>query len=237
MKLRKITELTEDDWVRELEYIDSQLTHVLDVFNLLEEVFRLSGESEVALGVFNTTPLFWNLLRDCFQESMFMGLGRICDESPDAMNVRRVLNGAMSHFEFFSEEALARRLAKRGLTDSLANYLKESAWAPDSGSDLRFLKDEVSCHLLQIETIYRPIRNSFYGHRVNGVDALELFEKTNRTQLWESLDMLRQLVVGLRVFYDNGARPRVDVHGTKALDLTPRRFLRDMVSAVAGREL
>jgi hypothetical protein len=45
------------------------------------------------------------------------------------------------------------------------------------------------------------------------------------------------LVAGLRFFYDNGIRPRVDVRGTKALDLTPRRFLRDVVRAVAGREL
>ena len=48
---------------------------------------------------------------------------------------------------------------------------------------------------------------------------------------------MRQLMGGLRFFYDNGTRPRVDVRGTKALDLTPRRFLRDVVRAVAGREL
>ena len=48
---------------------------------------------------------------------------------------------------------------------------------------------------------------------------------------------MRQLISGLRFFYDNGVRPRVDVRGTKALDLTPRRSLRDVVRAVAGREL
>jgi hypothetical protein len=112
-----------------------------------------------------------------------------------------------------------------------------SAWVPGSGADFRFLKKEVSCHLGRIEKIYLPIRNSYYGHRLTGIDARAMFERTDRKELGETLDTLRQLVAGLRFFYDNGIRPRVDVRGTKALDLTSRRFFRDVVKAVAGREL
>ena len=112
-----------------------------------------------------------------------------------------------------------------------------SAWVPSSGADFRFIKKEVSCHLGRIEKIYSPIRDSYYGHRLTGIDALAMFERTNRTELGETLDMLRHLVAGLRFFYDNGIRPRVDVCGSKALDLTPRRFFRDVVRAIAGREL
>jgi len=54
-KLKPTSELTEGEWVRELEHIDNQLTHVLDVFNFLEELFRLSNESEPAL-VLSTQP-------------------------------------------------------------------------------------------------------------------------------------------------------------------------------------
>ena len=235
--MKATSELTEAEWVRELEHIDNELTRVLDVFNFLEELFRLSNESEAALGAFNTTPLFWQVFRDCLQESMFMGLSRLCDPSCDAVNVRRVLAGAMDHPEFFSAEALRRRVAKRGLTESLANHLMASAWVPGRGADFRFLKKEVSCHLGRIEKIYSPIRNSYYGHRLTGIDARAMFERTNRTELGETLDTLRQLVAGLRFFYDNGIRPRVDVRGTKALDLTPRRSFRDVVRSVAGREL
>ena len=65
-----------------------------------------------------------------------------------------------------------------------------------------------------------------------------MFEETNRTELGETLDTLRQLVGGLRFLYDNGIKPGgVDVRGTKALDLTSRRYFRDVVRAVAGREL
>ncbi len=236
-KLKPTNELTEDEWVQELEYIDNQLTHVLDVFNFLEELFRLINESEAALLAFKTTPLFWNVFRDCLQESLFMGLGRVCDRSDDAVNVRRVLAGAMGHPGFFSTEALKRRAAVRNLTESYANYLMTGAWVPDSGADLRFLKKEVSSHLDRIEKIYLPIRNSFYGHRLTEIDARSMFEMTNRTELGETLDTLRQLVGGLRFFYDNGIKPRVDVRGTKALDLPPRRSLRDVVRAIAGREL
>lgn len=236
-KLKRTSELTEGEWVRELEHVDNELTRVLDVFNFLEELFRLSNESEAALGAFNTTPLFWNVFQDCLQESMFMGLGRLCDPSSDVVNVKRVLAGARGHPEFFSAEALNRRVAQRGLTDSLTSHLRASAWVPGSGADLKFLKKEVSSHLDRIEKIYSPIRDSYYGHRLTGIDALAMFEKTNRTQLGETLDTLRQLVAGLRFFYDNGIRPRVDVRGTKALDVTPRRIFRDVVRAVAGREL
>jgi len=236
-KLKATREVTEAEWVLELEHIDNELTHVLDVFNFLEELFQLSNESEVALGAFNTTPLFWQVFRNCLQESLFMGLSRLCDPSCDVVNVGRVLSGAMGHPEFFSAEALRRRFAKRGLTESLANHLMASASAPDGGEDFRFLKKEVSSHLRRIEKIYLPIRNSYYGHRSTGIDVHAMFETTNRTELGETLDTLRQLVAGLRFFYDNGVRPRVDVRGRKALDFTPRRCFRDVVRAVAGHEL
>jgi hypothetical protein len=236
-KLCPINKLTEADWVAELEHIDNQLSHVLDVFNFLEELFRLSNESEAALGAFDTTPLFWNVFRDCLQESMFIGVSRLCDNSSDTVTVTRVLEGAMSHPDFFSAEALGRRLAKRDLTKSYTSHLMASAWVPDSGKDLRFLKTAVTSHLRRIEKIYSPIRNSYYGHRAIGIDARAMFEKTNRAELGETLDMLRQLMGGLRFFYVNGMKPTVDVGGTKMLDLPPRRYLRDVVRAVAGREL
>ncbi|SEG62892.1 hypothetical protein SAMN05421819_3927 [Bryocella elongata] len=240
MKLGKMTptnELTEDGWITQLKHIGGQVTRVLDVFNFLEELTRLSNESEAALSAFNATPLFWNVFRDSLQESMFMGLGRLCDNSSDVINVSRVLAGAMGHPEFFSKEALRMRLLKRKLTDSLADHLLENAWFPVSAEDFKPLKGAVSLHLRRIEKNYLPIRGSYYGHRSVGIDARALFENTNSTELGESLDTLRQLVGGLHFLYDNGAKPMVDVKGTKAFDLMSRRCVRDVVRAVAGREV
>ena len=142
-KLKRTSELTEAEWQRELKHIDNQLTHVLDVFNFLEELFRLGNESEAAFAAFNTAPLFWTVFRDCLEESVFMGLGRLCDPSPDAIDVRRMLAGAMEHPEFFSAEALRRRPAERDLAGELADGLVASAWMPGSGADFRFLKNAV----------------------------------------------------------------------------------------------
>ena len=64
-----------------------------------------------------------------------------------------------------------RRLTKRDLMESLANHLIENAWVPDSRSDFRPLKTEVSFHLRRIEKSYLPIRGSYYGHRSIEVDA------------------------------------------------------------------
>jgi hypothetical protein len=108
---------------------------------------------------------------------------------------------------------------------------------PGGGADLRFLNEAVSRHLDLIKRIYSPIRNRYYGHRLTEIDAHAMFERTNREELGETLDVLRQLVAGLRFFYDNGVKPRVDVRGTKALDLQRRSYFRDLVRALAGREL
>jgi hypothetical protein len=64
-----------------------------------------------------------------------------------------------------------------------------------------------------------------------------MFERTNRLELGETLDVVRQLVAGLRFFYDNGVKPTVDVRGIKALDLQCRAHFREVVKALAGREL
>jgi hypothetical protein len=40
VNLKPTIELTEGEWVRELEHIDNELTRALDVFNFLEELFR-----------------------------------------------------------------------------------------------------------------------------------------------------------------------------------------------------
>ncbi|MGD0369539.1 MAG: hypothetical protein ABSA94_18970, partial [Acidobacteriaceae bacterium] len=105
------------------------------------------------------------------------------------------------------------------------------------GADLRFLKEAISRHLDRIEKFYSPIRDRHYAHRLIEIDAHAMFERTNREELGETLDVLRQLVGGLRFFYDNGVKPRVDVRGTKALDLQRRSCFRDVIRTLAGREL
>ena len=59
-RLKPTQTLSEAEWLLELKYIYSEVTHVLDVFNFLEEIIRLGNESEAAQDAFNTTTALKN---------------------------------------------------------------------------------------------------------------------------------------------------------------------------------
>lgn len=217
-------------------HIDNEVTHVVDIFNFLEEINRLSSESEAAFDAFNEAPLFWNIHRDCLQESLFMGLGRLCDSSPDAINVNRVLTAAMIHPEFFSEQNLRRRFKER-LSKEQADNIVADAWVPKDKADFKYLKKAASLHLRRIEQIYRPIRNSRYGHRLMQSDIQAMFARTNRRELGETLDALHELVSGLRHLHQNGIMPEISAHNLEPYNEKIKGYARSVVrtSAVSCR--
>lgn len=236
-RLKQIEKLGEVEWLQELKHIENEVTHIVDVFNFLEEIIRLGNESEVAQDPFNATPLFWNVQRDCLQESLFMGLGRLCDSSPDAINVNRVLNTAMVHPEFFSEQALRRRVKERNLSpEQIDNFLAD-AWLPKNTSDFKYLKKAASFHVNRIERIYRPIRNHHYGHRLTQSDIYAMFEKTNRRELSETLDALHELVSGLWHLHQNGLKPEIGARDFEPYNDKIKDDARNVIRKVAGREL
>ena len=236
-RLKPTQTLSEAEWLLELKYIDSEVTHVLDIFNFLEEIIRLGNESEAAQNAFNATPLFWNVYRDCLQESLFMGLGRLCDSSPDAINVNRVLNTAMTHPEFFSQEGLRRRVKERNLSPEQIDNFLAGAWLPKDTSDFKYLKKAVSFHVNRIEKIYRPIRNSHYGHRLTQSDIREMFDKTNRRELADTLDALHELAGGLWHLHQNGLRPEIGARDLGPYNDKIKGYARNVIRKVAGREL
>lgn len=165
-----------------------------------------------------------------------MGLGRLCDSSADAINVNRVLNTAMVHPEFFSAHALKRRLKERNLSKEQADNLLADAWVPKDKADFKYLKKAVVFHLTRIEQIYRPIRNSHYGHRLTQSDIHAMFAKTNRNELSATLDALHELVGGLLSLYQNGLRPEIGARDLKAYNDRIKGYARNVIGKVAGRE-
>jgi hypothetical protein len=236
-KLKPAHKLNEAEWLQELTHIENEVTHVVDIFNFLEEVTRLGNESEAAFDAFNATPLFWNVHRDCLQESMFMGLGRLSDPSSDAINVNRVLSTAMIHPEFFSEQALRGRLKERNLGNEHADNILADAWVPNGSADFKYLKKAVSFHLGHIEQIYRPIRNSHYGHRLTQSDIQAMFARTNRKDLGKTLDALHELVGGLLSLHQNGLKPEIGARNLEPYNDNIKGYARSVVRKVAGREL
>jgi hypothetical protein len=217
--LKPKTSLTEEEWLNELQFISNEVAHVVDIFNFLEEIVRLGKESEAAFDVFNSEPMFWRVQTDCLQESLFMGLGRLCDSAPDAINVNRVLNTAMEHPEFFAKEAVRRRMKAQKISEGFLNQLLSRAWIPKEKVDFKYLKKAASFHMTRIETIYRPIRDSHYGHRLTHADIQAMFEKTNRKELANTLDGLHELVTGLNELYERGIKPEIGVRNLELAEL------------------
>jgi hypothetical protein len=236
-RLKPTQKLDEAEWLEELRHIENEVIHIVDIFNFLEEIVRLGNESEAAFDAFNATPLFWNVQRDCLQESLFMGLGRLCDPSPDAINVNRVLVTATVHPEFFSEQALRRRLKERHLKKEQADNIVADAWMPKDRTDFKYLKKAVSFHVSRIEQIYRPIRNNHYGHRLTQSDIQAMFARTNRKELSDTLDALHELVGGLLSLHQNGLKPEIGARDLERYNDKIKGYARQVIRKVAGRDL
>lgn len=235
-KKRKSTpSLTEALWLQKLQFIENEVIYILDVFNFLDEIIHLCGEDEAALAAFNTTPLFWNTVKYSMQESMFMGLGRLCDQSGD--NVRNVLEQTKEHVEFFSKEALRRRVMERNLCEAWTDSLIARAWIPNNSADFSDLEAEVSIYLSKIEHIYKPIRNKYYGHRILQCNVCALFEKTNRKELGEALNMLYELTEALMSLYLNGTKPKIGNCNLRQRNDKIKDDLRSVVNKITGRSL
>lgn len=235
--LKPIKSLTDAEWLEELRFIANEAAHVIDVFNLLEEIIRLGKDSEAAFDALNSDSLFWRVQTDCLQESLFMGLGRLCDEAADSINVNRVLGAAMAHPEFFTKEALTRRMKAQNISEHFFNQLIGRSWIPKGGADFRYLKKAASFHLRRIEDIYRPIRNSHYGHRLTHADINAMFARTNRKELSETLDALHELLTGLNELYGRGIKPEIGTHALGPHNDQIKGYVRNVIKKVAGREL
>lgn len=235
--LKPKEDLTEPEWLEELQFITNEVAHVVDIFNLLEEIIRLGKESEPALDVLNSNPLFWRVQTDCLQESLFMGLGRLCDESPDVINMHRVLNTAMLHPEFFAKDELARRIKTQNTSEQFLNQLMGRAWVPKHPSDWKYFVKAANFHLTRIEDIYRPIRNSHYGHRLTHADISTMFARTNRKELADTLDAMHELATGLNTLHERGTKPGIGARDLELHNDQIKGYARSVFEKLAGRKL
>ncbi|HEY2913913.1 MAG TPA: hypothetical protein VGK21_11180 [Candidatus Angelobacter sp.] len=229
--------MTEAEWLEELIQIEVEITHVVDIFHILEEINRLPIAHSNVYHAFNKEPLFWNIQRDCLQESLFIGLGRLCDSSPDAIDINRVLNTAMVHPEFFSEEALIRRWEANNVAQEHIDNLLVGTWKPKDRLEFRYLKKAIAPHIKRIEDIYRPIRNAHYGHRLTNAAIHQMFALTNRGELSATLDALHELVSGLIGLYRNGKKPEIGVRSFKSYNNKIKEYARNVIEKVVGGDL
>ncbi len=138
--------MTESEFWDDLQHLSTEVEHAIEIYYVYEEINHLGAKSSAAFSAFNNDALFWNVQALSLQTSLFIILGRIFDTSPDALSIRRVLNSASAHPEFFSRQSLAARMAERKIGQEYIDNLIVGAWAPSDGSDFKYLKKATSPH-------------------------------------------------------------------------------------------
>ncbi len=202
--------MTEEEYLHELEVLDTQIDHVFEAFHVFEELNQLGKDNEAVFAVLNENALFWNTQTRCLQTSLFIDLARIFDSHSNTYSIHRVVSMTLAHPEFFSKESLSKRkirLANNAKPEWLDGFI-QSAWSPKDASELRYIKNALKPYIKLYDSVYHPIRGKFYGHRERGIyETIKLFEKTNRIELGSIVDFLHDLILGLRNLYDNGIQP------------------------------
>jgi AbiU2 len=113
--------------------------------------------------------------------------------------------------QLFSKEALRSRKTSGGPEPAwLDDYMKD-VWVPAESSQLRFLQKALNPHVSLFTSVYLPIRNNVYAHRLMSDDraGAELFPKTNREEIGKTLNFLQELVAVVQDLYSNGNEPKL----------------------------
>ena len=205
--------MTESEFWDDLQHLSVEVEDAKAVYYTYNEINKLAAQDERVLNAFNKDALFWNVQALSLQTTLFIILSRIFDESNDALSIHRVVNGALTHPEFFSKEALTRR---KHPSDPKPEWLDEfvsEAWAPTGAADLRYLKKALKPHTKRFVEIYRPIRHAYFGHRLIGMKKPipALFALTNKEELAQMLNFLHELVDAIINLYQNGIPPELGV--------------------------
>jgi len=202
--------MTESEYWHELDVLDADIDHVFETFHVLEGINQLSKDNEAVFAILNKNALFWNTQARSLQTALFIGLARIFDSDPNAHSIHRAVSLTLAHPEFFSKDSLYKRrmqLANNVKPEWLDGFVQQT-WSPKDASELRYLKKALKPHAKIYDEIYHPIRNKFYGHRAREIsETIRLFEKTNRIELKNILDFLRDLIFQIRNLYSNGCQP------------------------------
>lgn len=231
--------MTQEQFWRDLQHIDGEVDHALSVFHTYEEIIRLGAQSARAFSAFNMDAMFWNTQAYCLQQTLFMILSRLVEDGPDCLTVRSVLNSAASHPEFFSRQALERRVRERKIPEEYIENLLEDIWTPEGESNFKHLKKALEPHAARIAQKYRPIRDNYIGHNIIGSTSTirELFAMTNRAELSKMLDFLHELVAGLINLYLNGVKPDIGARDFDSYNGKIAASARRVVQKVVGGEL
>jgi len=221
--------MTELEYQRTVNHLSDEVLGAIEVFYSLEELERLAIKEPEILKAINEDAGFWMVHRACLQTTLFVTLNRVLDQHPGSCSMEDALAATLGHLEFFSRKALSARRKEEPDPDWFQAFLN-AAWIPTKPADLRHLKKAFKPHAARIRATYLPIRHQYYAHRSADHSKFipELFKKTNRIEMAQTLDFLHDLTDALWGLYQNGEEPRLGVRTYK----DHNRYIREQVSRV-----
>jgi len=204
-----MSQMSQAEYFPFLELISNEIENAFIIFHTHEALNRLALDDADIFRVLNNDARFWLTYRSTLLTSLFMTMSRLFDPAPDAMTVQRFVGATIANPQLFSKEAHRRRKRAGGPEPPwLATYMT-MVWEPKSSADLKHLKKALNPHVTLFRSVYMPIRDKVYAHRLMSDERAgqELFPNTNRQELRDTLSFLRDLRITVRLLYDNGIEP------------------------------
>lgn len=179
-------------------------------FYAMETINHLAGQDAGLLAKLNEAPEFWNLVRGTKQTTLFITLGRIFDQGPDARHSldKLVAVARKDNCALFTAQRLADR--KRRTSDNADSWLLaylRGIYVP-AASDFRALSAVRKRYRAIFEAVYLPIRRDVYAHPIaSRGEMVQLFSATRVPELQRVIRFLQRLSDGLWELYWNGRNP------------------------------
>lgn len=203
--------LTQLEFVTDLNLVSMEIENAAIVFHTYEELNRLALEDEAVRAALDSDALFWRAYKASLLSYLFMTMSRIFDPAKDAITIQKVVSATLGNLDLFSKQALGARKMGHGPKPWWFDDFMKKVWVPATSRDLRHLQKALIPHLNLFTSVYQPIRNAIYAHRLVSDDqaGYELFQKTNREDLGRMLDFLQDLISCIRDLYNNGNQPKL----------------------------
>jgi hypothetical protein len=203
--------MTEGEYSNHFKQIASDIDEALAVFHAQEEIHRLAREDGRVRRCLEADAPFWNMQVGSLQSTLFMILGRLFDTTKGTLSVSRFLDETAKYLGYFSKQALEDRKTAGGPRPDWLDDRIAEAWPPDRAA-LAKLKEALQPHE-ERAGVYRQIRNQHYAHRPLEDARLavwDLFQRTNKKELSETLRFLCDLKAAIWRLYYNGKEPNLD---------------------------
>ncbi|MDA8238857.1 MAG: hypothetical protein M0Z67_00640 [Nitrospiraceae bacterium] len=197
----------EEKFISELDVFRTEVESAIQFFYAAEGFKAGLRESKKAQNLVNRTPLFWRTTFGALQQSFFISLGRIFDQT-SKHNVDRFLKVAQENIEIFSKPALEarKRADSANANEWIDNYMTD-VYVPDH-KDFRRLRGYISKYRRIYECRYRDFRRKVYAHKeLSKTDTYALFAKTSITETQKMIIFLNRLHSALWQLFHNGRKP------------------------------